>query len=250
MKIRILLLGFSDAMAADFNEQFSRYTNVCCVAASGLDDAFTLIATGTFQLILINLEAIDFEYRDSLLVRLRKSSHAPIVVSTAQYTGLYIYHLASLGVDVVLPSNEQPIIFFTLAAAQLRRYLHYDIYDKPESVEIRPFQVGDVFIDPLRRYAEVKGRFVELRPREFSLLLYFVRNPGAVLTNEQIFEQAWRSDYAQSVGRAVYELRQKIEPDPKHPIYIETVHRVGYRFTAFCVETCGQKETKRKEKGN
>lgn len=99
---------------------------------------------------------------------------------------------------------------------------------------------GDFFIDPARRIVEVCGRLVNLRPREFSLLLYFMRNPHIVLTSEQICEHAWgmEGSYNQGVAHPIRLLRKAIEPDPPKPIYIETVHRVGYRFTACKVETC------------
>ena len=82
---------------------------------------------------------------------------------------------------------------------------------------------------------------MELRPREFALLLYFMRNPGIVLTAEQICDRAWGNEgsYGQGVSGPVALLRKAIEADPEHPVYIETIWRVGYRFTAHKSETCG-----------
>lgn len=84
----------------------------------------------------------------------------------------------------------------------------------------------------------VCGRSVNLRPREFSLLLYFMRNPNIVLTADQICEHAWGIEYAQPVGQSIYDLRQQIESNPNKPCYIETVYRVGYRFTAYSSGIC------------
>ena len=81
-----------------------------------------------------------------------------------------------------------------LAWAQLRRYTEYNHYDGPGSLEVSPFQVGDIFIDPPRRIVKVRDQLVDLRPREFALLLYFMRNPDIVLTSAQ-------SRYATPPGR-------------------------------------------------
>lgn len=98
-----------------------------------------------------------------------------------------------------------------------------------------PIQSGDLYIDPTRRIVRVRDKEVSLRPREFSLLWYFVQNPRDVLTAEQICEHAWgmEGSYNRGIAQPIRLLRQAIEPDPEHPIYIETVRRVGYRFTAY-----------------
>lgn len=115
-----------------------------------------------------------------------------------------------------------------LAYAQLRRYTEYNHYSDPGKAEIASFQVGDIFIDPARRIVEVRGQLVSLRPREFSLLLYFMRNPNIVLTSEQICEQAWgmEGSYNQGVSGPIAILRKSIEPDKSQPHYIKTVSGV------------------------
>ena len=97
--------------------------------------------------------------------------------------------------------------------------------DEPGYTEAVPFQVRDIFIDPPRRVVEVHGRKVNLRPREFALLLYFMRNPRMTLTSEQICEKAWgmAGSYNRGISHPIRVLRQAIKPAPENPIYIETV---------------------------
>lgn len=106
----------------------------------------------------------------------------------------------------------------------------------------RKYQLSkrDIYIDPARRKVEVRGQPVSLRPREFSLLLYFMRNPKIVLTSEQICEHAWEMEgsYNQGVSGPISILRKAIEADKSNPRYIRTVPGVGYRFTAYSDETC------------
>ena len=97
---------------------------------------------------------------------------------------------------------------------ELRRYTEYNHYNDPGGAGVSSFQVGDIFIDPARRQVEVHGHLVSLRPREFSLLLYFMRNPRIVLTAEQICEHAWEMEgsYNRGVSGPVALLRKAIEP--------------------------------------
>jgi len=149
-------------------------------------------------------------------------------------------NMIDFGVDMCVSNKESYAMIAHLIYAQFRRYTEYNHYDNPNSVEIAPFQVGDIFIDPPRRVVKIKGRPVRLRPREFSLLMYFMRNPDIVLTTEQICEQAWgmENGYNHGISQPIYLLRHAIEPNPDKPIYIQTVYRSGYRFTANEVETC------------
>jgi two-component system alkaline phosphatase synthesis response regulator PhoP len=74
---------------------------------------------------------------------------------------------------------------------------------------------------------------IELSPKEFDLLAYFVRKPGRALTRDEILNAVWGYDCivtSRSIDRFVTTLRNKIEPDPARPSFIHTIRQVGYRF--------------------
>lgn len=74
---------------------------------------------------------------------------------------------------------------------------------------------------------------VDLTPREFDLLAFFLRRPGRVLSRDEILRSVWGHGVfvtPRSVDRCVTTLRAKIESDPRRPRYIKTVLKVGYRF--------------------
>lgn len=78
------------------------------------------------------------------------------------------------------------------------------------------------------------GEEVNLTRLEYSTLVFLASNPGTVLTRTQIFEAVWNMDSDSchsSVGNVIYNLRKKIEPDSKNPVYIKTVLGVGYKFS-------------------
>ena len=78
------------------------------------------------------------------------------------------------------------------------------------------------------------GEEINLTRLEYSTLVFLASNPGIVLTRSQIFEAVWNmeSDTCHSsVANVIYNLRKKIEPDSKNPVYIKTVLGVGYKFS-------------------
>lgn len=88
-------------------------------------------------------------------------------------------------------------------------------------------------IDMRTRKVVVRGRSVDLTPKEFHLLQLLATHPGEVFTRERLTEEIWGADYiGETAGVAVlvHRLRDKIEPDPVDPVHIQTVWRVGYRF--------------------
>lgn len=100
---------------------------------------------------------------------------------------------------------------------------------------VEPVEAGDVRIDIPRRHASVAGELVDLKPKEFDLLAYFVRHPGIVLSREALLREVWGYAYpvdTRTVDVHVRWLRQKIEADPGQPIRIVTVRGHGYRFVS------------------
>ncbi len=91
---------------------------------------------------------------------------------------------------------------------------------------------GDIELDLLSRKVHRQGTVVELQPREFSLLEFFLRHPGQVLTKTMILEHVWSYDFdpqTNVVDVLVSRLRSKIDRDFE-PRVIHTVRGVGYVF--------------------
>lgn len=100
-----------------------------------------------------------------------------------------------------------------------------------------PFQTfleaGELRIDLETRIVTIRGQDVRLTPKEFDLLLYFMRNAGKVLTHRVLLAAVWGGDYVEQneyLRVFVGQLRKKLETDPSAPRYILTEPWVGYRF--------------------
>jgi two-component system alkaline phosphatase synthesis response regulator PhoP len=99
--------------------------------------------------------------------------------------------------------------------------------------ESQQLRVGNIVIDQSTVTVTVDGRKVKLTPKEFELLIYLVKRPNQVLKRDQMLEGVWGFDYAgqtRMVDIHISHLRDKIETDPKHPVYLKTVRGFGYRF--------------------
>jgi DNA-binding response OmpR family regulator len=100
-------------------------------------------------------------------------------------------------------------------------------------VPLRLRRFGELMIDLARHTVEVDGESVSLTAKEFKLLDVLSQSPGYVFTRDMLVERAFGPDYeglARTVDAHVMNLRRKLEPDAKKPIYILTVYGVGYKF--------------------
>ena len=95
------------------------------------------------------------------------------------------------------------------------------------------FTFGEIAIYPERRTVLKAGEEVRLNQGEFSVLLLLASAPGQVFSKNQLYEAAWHEEYrygTTTVENIIWRLRQKLEDDPKHPVYIKTVIRSGYKI--------------------
>ncbi len=101
---------------------------------------------------------------------------------------------------------------------------------EPEHPVLR---AGGVEVDEVAHEARHDGKVLNLRPREFALLAYFLRHPGQALTRNQILEDVWGITFmgeTRTVDVHVRWLRETIADDPSDPQLIQTLRSVGYRF--------------------
>jgi DNA-binding response OmpR family regulator len=147
----------------------------------------------------------------------------PIIMLTAKGQEDDIVRGLELGADdyVTKPFSIRELL--ARAQALLRRQGG----DAPE------YSFGDARLDLAAHKLYRAGQEVVLTVKEFRLLEFFVRRAGRALTRDSILDAVWGQEVLvtdRSVDRCVTTLRAKIEPDPHHPKYIQTIRDVGYRF--------------------
>jgi DNA-binding response OmpR family regulator len=148
----------------------------------------------------------------------------PIIMLTAKGEESDIVLGLNLGADdyVTKPFSIKELL--ARSAAFLRRA-------KKEVQDIHEF--GCYRLDISARRLTRKGKEIELSPKEFDLLEFFVTKAGRALTRDEILNAVWGYDCIvtpRSIDRFVTTLRDKIEPNPARPVFIHTIRQIGYRF--------------------
>ena len=95
-------------------------------------------------------------------------------------------------------------------------------------------EAGTLQVDIARHTVTKNGTKIELTAKEFDLLAMLMKNRGKVLTRDSLLDKVWGVEYfgdTRTVDVHVRYLRQKVEDDPDHPVLIQTVRGVGYRFS-------------------
>ena len=157
--------------------------------------------------------------------RLRAESDVPIVMLTARtrdedkLTGL------DTGADDYVTKPFSPGELAARVRAIFRRL--------PTERGPAEIKYGDFFMNLPKREVCVKDKQLALTAVEFKILAAFLREPGRVFDRVDLIEKAFGYDF-ESFDRAIdvhiFNLRRKIEPDPKHPTYIKTVYGAGYKL--------------------
>ena len=103
------------------------------------------------------------------------------------------------------------------------------------NLQTRALQRRDLFIDPQSHLVRIGSRGIDLTALEFRLLYFLASNPGTVFSRDRLLDLVWgneRNVTPRSVDVYVRRLREKLETHGEIPIYVQTVHGVGYRFAA------------------
>jgi two-component system alkaline phosphatase synthesis response regulator PhoP len=93
--------------------------------------------------------------------------------------------------------------------------------------------VGDIRVQRRARRVFKSGRELRMTRKEFDLLVYLIEHRGEVVTRDRLLDEVWgyeRFPTTRTVDTHVLRLRKKLEADPDHPAWIQTVHAQGYRF--------------------
>ncbi len=212
-------------LVRDYLEQAGYHVRVASNAETGLH----ILRCETPDLLVLDLGLPDRDGWDlTRQIRAdRQLGALPIIMLTARVEDSDRIIGLELGADdyVTKPFNPREVV--ARVRAVLRRVSSFTTETS------RRLSLGELTLDLGAHSLTVLDRRVELTPTEFELLSLFMENPGHTYTREELLEKTLGYSY-EGMGRTldthILNLRQKIEPDPRQPTHIETVHRIGYRF--------------------
>jgi len=164
---------------------------------------------------------------------IRKDMTVPILMLTARDDEIDRVVGLEVGADDYLtkPFSMRELIARVKALLRRVKTMQQEINGSGEKHSV--YITENLEIDDTRREVLLNGAAVELKPKEYDLLLYLLQHKGRVLSRELILERVWGWDYfgdSRTVDVHVRWLREKIEQDPSKPKRIITVRSAGYRF--------------------
>jgi DNA-binding response OmpR family regulator len=205
-------------------------TELCETAEQALET----LARFPFDLIVLdlNLPGMDgFEF----LHEVRSRRELPVLIVSARDADEDIVAGLGIGADDYVTKPFSPKVLAARVRAHLRR--SSGAFPAAQNqLRFGPFTLNlDAYL--LRK----EGTRIHLSAREFEVLAFLAAAAGKALAPEAIYRGVWKNEYGDLTVVAVYvqRLRRKIEDDPQNPLYIETVHGVGYRLNRSPVQRAG-----------
>lgn len=186
---------------------------------------------GGFNLILLDLMLPGID-GFTICHKLRESLDIPILMVTARREDIDKIRGLGLGADDYIEKPFSPSVLVARVKSHLSQYARLKKTGQTVPTQIN---IGNIRINTGTHRVYVDDREVELKNKEYELLLFLVLNVDMVFNAETLYERIWGMDAMgdnATVAVHINRLREKIEAEPKNPRYIQTVWGAGYRFKA------------------
>lgn len=191
-------------------------------------EALSLFQRENVTLVVLDLMLPDISGGE-VCRRLRNISRVPVIMLTARSDEESLLSGLQTGADdyVTKPFSLKAL------AARVEAVLRRSEGDLLPLFTRAAYRGGDLVVDFEKSQVLKAGRDAALTPSEMNILAALIRRPGKAFTREELVALALGSEfdgYDRAIDSHVKNLRQKIEDDPKSPLYILTVHGTGYKF--------------------
>lgn len=189
--------------------------------------ALSLAQSASPDLVVLDLGLPDVP-GEEVARELRLGSQVPIIILTAKAEEHDRIRGLELGADDYVTKPFSPRELVLRIRAILRRG-----DASPNGSDVRSYGAGALIIDQSQRELRIHGVEVELTPTEWSVLDALATAPGRVYSRSELINRVRGYEfegYERTIDSHVKNLRRKIETDPKHPKFVETVLGAGYRL--------------------
>jgi two-component system, OmpR family, alkaline phosphatase synthesis response regulator PhoP len=225
--MRILLVEDEKGLIVTLTDRLESEGFAVVSAADG-KSGFELASSEQFDLIILDVMLPKKNGYDIARDLRQKGIQTPILMLTAKGETIDKVLGLKLGADDYLTKPFEVMELLARVEALLRR--------SPTQAEAAPngaFRFGEIGVDFKRAEVTRASQQVDLSAMEFRLLQFFIENRGTVHTRDELLDAVWGYDAmptTRTVDVHVAWLRQKLEENPRHPQYIQTVHGMGYKF--------------------
>ena len=198
-----------------------------------------LASTGVEALKLIQEQEVDLIVLDVMMpevngidacMEIRKTSNVPIIMLSAKTEDIDKIMGLSVGADDYLAKPFNPLELIARVKAQLRRFTKLNAFSKEREDVL---EEDELTMDLTAGKVYKNGVEIPLTPTEYGILKLLWVNKGITFKTETIYERVWGQPYFENNNTVmvhIRKLREKIEENPRDPMYVFTVWGVGYKF--------------------
>ncbi len=225
LKHTILIIDDDEALALITSDMLEDYGYQVAIAKNS-NIAYELLKENTYHLIILDIN-LPRETGFEVCRELRKISTIPIIFASARTSEQDRIIGLDLGGDDYLPKPYSLKELLSRVNALLRRTYGF-------SEQYKTYKIADVEIDTGTRVVKKAGTEISLSLKEFDLLSYMAEHKNKVINKETLLREVWGmySEVEQStISVHIRWLREKLEADPAHPIFIKTIWGVGYSLS-------------------
>jgi DNA-binding response OmpR family regulator len=198
------------------------------ISAGDGKKAIEIFEKENFSMVLLDL-MLPVLSGEEVCKLIRKKSRVPIIMLTAKSDESDMLQGLGIGADDYI---TKPFSLKTLYA-RIEAVMRRSVDDLLPLVNKFSFQEGDLTVDFESMTIRKQSEEVKLTPNEYKILATIIKYPNKVFTREELIASAFGDDFEgfdRTIDSHIKNLRQKIETDPKTPIYVKTIHGVGYKF--------------------
>lgn len=189
-------------------------------------EALKLLDKKSFDLIVLDIMMQDIDGY-TILQQIRGSQNmTPVLMLSGRQEELDQVLGLGMGADDYLTKPFHVALLVQKVKALIRRNRIYSS-GKPKEITVGSFR-----FDMIKLECYKQGQVINFMARELALFRFFMEHPGQVFTKAQLYQQVWNESVVDDNTIMVYikRIREKIEEDGSHPVYLKTVRGVGYRF--------------------
>ena len=189
------------------------------------EEGLALLEKETFKLLLLDI-MLPGKNGFEALSEIRKTRNMPVMIISAKSDD----ESKILGVEIGADDYVEKSVSIPVLTSKIKALMRRS-YDVAEDKQI--LSAGEISVDVGARTVYKNDKQIDIKGKEFDLLVYLMERRGQALKKETIFNAVWgESCFSELSSLSVYIswLRDKIEDDPKNPKYIKTVYKIGYTF--------------------
>ncbi len=198
------------------------------VTAEDGKKALELFDRENISLVLLDLMLPELS-GEEVCMELRKKSRVPIIMLTARSDEADMLTGLGIGADDYITKPFSLKALYARMEAVLRRSSD----DIMTFMTRRAYQKEDLIVDFESHVILKQSEEVKLTPNEFKILATLAKHPNKVFTRDELIAAALGQEFEgfdRTIDSHIKNLRQKIETDPRNPVYVKTIHGVGYKF--------------------